>query len=72
MRAQSLYNWRECTGYIDGNDLSELFRFLFRGEASPRGKRRVPYSKLTHLAFRHPDTIIGDAALEFLLSWKGW
>jgi hypothetical protein len=36
-QAQRLYDLREATGFISGNDLHELFRELCEGEPSPSG-----------------------------------
>lgn len=50
MKAQELYDYREESGAISGEDLHELFRLLCDGEPSPSGKTEILPESLTAIA----------------------
>jgi hypothetical protein len=45
LRAQDLYDLRELTGFISGEELHEVFRDLV-GDPSPNGRRVIPKRKI--------------------------
>jgi hypothetical protein len=48
MICQVLYNLRDCTAWVSGNDLHEIFYSLV-GEFSPSGKKEFSLSKLKEI-----------------------
>lgn len=64
MRAQTLYDMRDQTAFISGEELGELFNRL-TGDMAPEGERYLPYGELkTELITLAEDVAIA-AAFDF-------
>ena len=59
--AQQLYNWREQTNEISGNDLAQLFQELI-DNPSPAGRTPIDIARLERIAADHTGAHMGDWA----------